>query len=506
MQSTGVYWLPVYEILTERGFRVFLVNAGHTKNLPGRKSDVQECQWLMKLHTYGLLNDSFRPTEEICVLRTYWRQRDEHVKAASATVQRMQKVLTEMNVQIANVISDISGVTGMAILDAILNQERDIYREYHKRIGECDEAIQAHLKKMEDKSDPGSKPEMPKAGKRAGGNAPRFDLRSELYRISGIDLTRIDGINVMNAQTIIAEIGLDMSRWPSEAHFASWLGLRPDNKITGGKVYRRGSRHVENRAATAFRMAATSLWRSKTYLGAKFKRLRAQLGAPKAITAMAHNLARLVYRMLKYGQEYVDQGTEFYQQQYQQQQIKWMQKRAMELGLVISLAPGETQWKQGLPLLRLQRERIYQNQGVFDLVSPNMFAGSILDLEPDTVYEARFVMSDPDGFVEQSEKSVTKTVTVRTRPEPKPYSGGRVFHVYPTGYKGTKIEPAFDAVMCAYNYYCGGGDTVTAGRPRVKAGDTILVHAGLYKFHAEYYTGDRSINATTPFEGTNYFI
>src|SRR5258708_4141659 len=165
---------------------------------------------------------------------------------------------------------------------------------------------------------------------------------------------------------------------------------------------------------------------------------------------------------------------------------------------------GETQWKQALPLLRLQGERIYQNQGVFDVVSPNMFAGSILDLEPDTEYDARFVMSDPDGFLGQSVKTVTKTVTVRTRPEPKPYAGGRVFHVYPNGYKGTKIEPAFDAVMCAYNYYCGGGDTVTAGRPRVKAGDTILVHAGLYKYHPEYYTGDRSINATTPFEGTYY--
>lgn len=379
MQSTGVYWLPVYEVLTERGLRVFLVNATHTRNLPGRKSDVQECQWLMKLHTYGLLNNSFRPTEEICVLRTYWRQRDDHVKAASASIHRMQKVLTEMNVQIANVISDISGVTGMAILNAmiegerdryklaelahpriqasreeiakslegnwrpellfVLRQERDIYRQYQNRIGECDEAIQAHLKTMEDRAEPASRPETPKPGKRAGGNAPQFDLRSELYRISGIDLTRIDGINVMTAQTILAEVGLDMSRWRTEAHFASWLGLCPDNKITGGKIYQRGSRHVENRAATALRMAATSLWRSKTYLGAKFKRLRAHLGAPKAITAMAHSLARLVYRMLRYGQQYVDKGMHFYQQRYQQQQINWLQKKARDLGLVLTLAP-----------------------------------------------------------------------------------------------------------------------------------------------------------------------
>jgi hypothetical protein len=165
---------------------------------------------------------------------------------------------------------------------------------------------------------------------------------------------------------------------------------------------------------------------------------------------------------------------------------------------------GETQWKQALPLLRLHGERIYQSQGVFDVVSPNMFAGSILDLEPNTAYVARFVMSDPEGFQGQNVKSVTKTVTVRTRPEPMPNSAGRVFHVYPPDYKGPKIEPAFDALMCAYNYYCGGGDTVTAGRPRVKAGDTILVHAGTYKYHPEFYTGDRTINATTPFEGTYY--
>src|SRR6202163_4190631 len=165
---------------------------------------------------------------------------------------------------------------------------------------------------------------------------------------------------------------------------------------------------------------------------------------------------------------------------------------------------GDTQWKQALPLLRLHSERIYQNQGVFDVISPNMSAESILDLEPNTAYEARFVMSDPDGFQGQSMKSVTKTVTVRTRPEPIPYSGGRVFHVYPPAYKGTRTEPAFDGLMCAYNYYCGGGDTVTAGRPRVKPGDMILMHAGTYKYDPEFYTGDRSINATTPVEGTYY--
>jgi transposase len=380
MQSTGVYWLPVYEILAEAGFRVFLVNARHTKNLPGRKTDVQECQWLLQLHTFGLLNDSFRPPEEICILRAYWRQRSEHVAAASACIQRMQKVLTEMNVQLANVISDISGLTGMAIIQAILAGERDrykladladariqasreeiakslegnwrpellfllrqqlkLYQTYQAQIAECDEALAAHLRTFEDKVGPGSAPPPQKPGKRAGGNAPSFNLHRELYRISGTDLTRIDGINVMIAQTIIAEVGVDMNRFPTESHFASFLGLCPDNQITGGKVFRRGTRNVENRAATALRMAASSLWRSKTYLGAKFRRLRTRLGAPKAITAMAHALARLVYRMLKFGEEYVDKGMQYYQEQFRQQEIRAIQAKAKALGLAVTLEPA----------------------------------------------------------------------------------------------------------------------------------------------------------------------
>jgi transposase len=380
MQSTGVYWLPAYEILIEQGLEVFLVNARHTKNLPGRKTDVQECQWLLQLHTFGLLNNSFRPPQEICVLRAYWRQRAEHVASASACIQRMQKVLTEMNVQLANVISDISGLTGLAIIQAILDGERDrykladlahariqatreeiarslegnwrkellfilqqelnLYQIYQQQIAECDTALAAHLQSLDDKAEPGSKLPAAKAGKKAGGNAPTsFDLRRELYRISGTDLTQIDGINIMNAQTIITEVGIDMSRFPSEAHFASFLGLCPDNQITGGKVLRRGTRHVENRAATALRMAATSLWRSKSYLGAKFRRLRARLGAPKAITAMAHMLARLVYRMLRYGEQYVDKGIRYYEEKYREHEIRSIQKKAKDLGLVVTLTP-----------------------------------------------------------------------------------------------------------------------------------------------------------------------
>ncbi len=220
-----------------------------------------------------------------------------------------------------------------------MQQELNLYQTYQQQIAECDTALAAHLQTLEDKVEAGSQPPAAKANKRAGGNAPTsFDLRGELYRISGTDLTQIDGINIMNAQTIIAEVGVDMSRFPSEAHFASFLGLCPDNQITGGKVLRRGTRHVENRAATAFRMAATSLWRSKTYLGAKFRRLRARLGAPKAITAMAHMLARLVYRMLRYGEQYVDKGMKYYEEKYREHEIRSIQKKAKDLGLVLTLS------------------------------------------------------------------------------------------------------------------------------------------------------------------------
>ena len=291
MQSTGVYGIPLYEILEERGFEVYLVNARHTKNLPGRKSDVQESQWLLKLHTYGLLNNSFRPPAEIRVVRTYWRQRAEHVQGAATCVQRMQKALTQMNLQLANVISDLSGLTGQAIIRAIvggqrdprklaelsdprvhasreeiarslegnwrpellfvLQQEVEMYDTYQRRIDECDHRLQKQLASFTD-SVPSRPPEAKPPGKKArpAKNAPQFDLSSELQRIAGIDLTRIDGIDVMVAQTLLTEVGLDMSKWKTEAHFASWLGLCPDNRISGDKVLSRGTRRVVNRAAT----------------------------------------------------------------------------------------------------------------------------------------------------------------------------------------------------------------------------------------------------------------
>jgi transposase len=312
MQSTGVYWIPLYEILEERGFEVYLVNARHTKNLPGRKSDVQESQWLLKLHTYGLLSNSFHPPAEIRVLRTYWRQRAEHVAGAATCILRMQKTLTQMNVQLANVISDISGLTGQTIIRTIVAGERDplklaalsdpriqasqeeiakslqgnwrpellfllqqeveMYDTYQKRIMECDQQLQQQLASFTNTHSVQTSKDKPKAKKPAAKNAPRFDLSSELQRVTGVDLTRIDGIDVMVAQTLVSEVGLDMSRWKTESHFASWLGLSPDNRISGDKVLARGTRRVVNRAATALRQAANTLMRSRSYLGAQYRR------------------------------------------------------------------------------------------------------------------------------------------------------------------------------------------------------------------------------------------
>src|SRR6516225_413749 len=288
-----------------------------------------------------------------------------------------------MNLQLANVISDISGLTGQAILRAIVAGERDpgklaefrdpriqasqeeiaksmegtwrpellfvlqqqlkMYDAYQRRIVECDQQLQKHLASLVDSLAPQSpQPSEGKRGKKAkpAKNAPRFDLSRELQRITGVDLTRIDGIDVMIAQTLLSEVGVDMSRWKTEAHFASWLGLCPDNRVSGDKVLRRGTRHVVNRAANALRQAANALIRSRSYLGAQYRRLRTKLGAPKAITAMAHRLARLVYRMLKYGQAYVDKGSQYYEERFRQQQIQLLRKRAAKLGLQLVETPA----------------------------------------------------------------------------------------------------------------------------------------------------------------------
>ena len=383
MQSTGVYWIAVYDILEEAGLEVYLVNARETKNLPGRKSDVQESQWLMKLHTYGLLRNSFRPSQEIRTMRTYWRQRIDLVRAAGRHIQRIQKVMTQMNIQLANVLSDVSGITGQAIVKAILTgerdphqlaglrdcrvkaseeeiarslegnwqedllfvlkQEQDGYEFCQKQMAECDQRLQQYLQQREDRSAGANLPEekrKERLRKKKKGNAPQFDLRTELFRTTGTDLTQIDGIDVMTATTILSEAGWDMSKWKTEHHFVSWLRLCPDNKISGDKVIGKGRLPTNNRVTTALTMAASTLRLSNTYLGAQFRRLRTRLGAPIAIKAMAAKLARLVYRMLRYGMQFVDQGAEFYEAQHRKLQINYLKWKAGSLGFQIIEAPA----------------------------------------------------------------------------------------------------------------------------------------------------------------------
>jgi len=378
LQSTGVYWVSVYDILEETGFEVYLVNARETKNLPGRKTDVQESQWLMKLHTYGLLRNSFRPSEEIRTMRTYWRQRNDLVRAAGRHIQRMQKALTQMNIRVANVLSDLSGMTGQAIVKAILAGERDPYelaalrnwrvkaseeeiarslegnwQEEHlfvlrqeqdgyqfclKQIAECDQRLQQYLQQQEDRSHGASLPEekrKERLRKKKKGNTPQFDLRAELFRMTGTDLTQIDGIDVTTAMTILSEAGWDMSKWKTEHHFVSWLRLSPDNRISGGKIIGKGRLPTNNRLTNALRMAASTLRLSNTYLGAQFRRLRTKLGPPVAIKAMAAKLARLVYRMLRYGMQFIDRGAEFYDAQHRSLQINYLKRKAAAFGLQI---------------------------------------------------------------------------------------------------------------------------------------------------------------------------
>src|ERR1700741_5438788 len=383
MQSTGVYWVAAYDIFEQAGLEVYLVNARDTKNLPGRKSDVQESQWLMKLHTYGLLRNSFRPAQEIRTMRTYWRQRNDLVQAAGRHIQRMQKALTQMNVQLANVLSDVSGVTGQTIIKAILagernayklaefrdprvkaskeqiaqslegnwqpdllfvlKQEQDGYELCQKQMAECDRQFTHYLQQREDRSQGASLPEekrKERLRKKKKGNAPRFDLREGLFRLTGTDLTRLDGIYVRTATTVISEAGYDMSKWQTENHFVSWLRLCPDNRISGDRVIGKGRLPTNNPISIALKMAATTLRQSKTYLGAQFRRLRTRLGDPIGIKAMAAKLARLVYRMLRYGMKYVDQGAAFYEAQHRQVQIKQLKWKAAKLGFQIVQAPA----------------------------------------------------------------------------------------------------------------------------------------------------------------------
>jgi transposase len=364
LESTGIYWLSLYEVLEQHGFEVRVVNARHVKNVPGRtKTDVLDCQWIQKLHSFGLLNGSFRPDHQIRELRTYMRLRDNLVVEGTQAIHHMQKALFEMNVQLSNVISDITGESGLRIIEAILAGERnpeqlaalcstrikasrqtvakslhgnwdeallfclktalETYRFSENKIQACDHCIERQLATFEIRIP------LPNA---------RQSLRTQLHQVCGVDLTKIPGIKEQAAQIIISEVGLDMSRWNTEKQFSSFLGLCPNNLITGGKILRRATRKVYNRAADTLRLCAQSLTHSKSALGAKYRRLRARLGAPKAIVAMAHHLARLVYRMLRYGENYVEKGIEHYEQKFRLQRIKWLKKEAKSLNLQLVAA------------------------------------------------------------------------------------------------------------------------------------------------------------------------
>jgi transposase len=377
MESTGVYWIPLFQVLEERGFEVRLVDARRVKNVSGRKTDVSDCQWLQQLHTYGLLNSAFRPDNETCVLRSYMRQRDALVIQAGQHIQHMQKALELMNVKLTEVLADVTGVTGMAIIDDILAGNRDpmalakhrhtrckhdeptiaraltghyrdehvfalrqavaLYRQCQTLIGECDAEIERFLE-QHGPEDGGDVPPPARSIVRSK-NALGFDAHGHLFRLTGVDLTAIPGLSTASVLTLLAETGLDMERWRSAKAFASWLGLCPNNRISGGKVLSSKSRACVNRAARVFRMAAYGLHHAKSAIGAYYRRMRGKLGAPKAITATAHKLARLFYSMLKTKRSFGDIGQDAYEREYAQRRIKGLAKAAGQLGF--QLVPKE---------------------------------------------------------------------------------------------------------------------------------------------------------------------
>jgi transposase len=377
LESTGVYWIPLYEILEQHGLEVKLVDARQAKNLPGRKSDVLDCQWLQKLHTYGLLAGAFRPPEQVCVVRGYVRQREMLVQSSSMTIQHMQKALQQMNLLLHNVVSDITGVTGLKILKAIIAGERDakklahhrdrrcahsaatiakslvgnyreehlfalrqavsLYETYQEKIAECEAALVKYLEGL-----PSHTAEEPPTGDRPVRKRDRLragvDVRSQLYRQAGVDLFRLPALGADHLLMLAGEVGFDMTPWPSQKHFTSWLALCPGTKKSNGKVLSRRTKRSANRAAHTFRLAAATLARSKTALGAFYRRIRARVGAPQAVTATARKLAELYYSLLKHGEEYVEYGQEAYEQKYRERRLQNIQKQALELGYHLTLA------------------------------------------------------------------------------------------------------------------------------------------------------------------------
>ena len=384
LESTGVYWIAVHEVLEARGLEVVLVNARHVHNVRGRKTDVKDCQWLQELHSVGLLRASFRPTAEIVTLRSYMRHRQTLIEAGATCIHRMQKALTQMNLQLHHVLSDLTGVTGIAIVRDILAGVRDPYAlavhrnrrckastqeiaaaltghyraehlfvlrqnfeafQFHQRqIADCDTAIEAQLASLAQTRPPTSS-ELPAARARCkpSKNEPRLELRAPLHRITGgADLSQLDGIGPYGALQLIAEIGTDMSRWATEKHFTAWLTLAPNNKISGGRLLSSKTQPSANRAAAVLRRAAMSLTRSATALGAYYRRMAYRLGQPKAITATARKLAVRVYRVLRGDIVYHDPGATAYDQLYRTRLINSLRRRAKDFGLsLINLETGE---------------------------------------------------------------------------------------------------------------------------------------------------------------------
>ena len=373
MESTGVYWIPLYEVLENRGFKMFLVSPKHLKSVPGRKSDVADCQWLQELHTFGLLSGAFRPEDQEVVLRSYMRQRAMLVGYASKHIQHMQKALTQMNVLVHHAVSDITGATGMRIIRAILEGERDprklaglrdagckkdeatmakalegnwreehlfalrqaveLYETYREKIAACDARILAQVQTLEDRSEGSDSTSPAPQDHPPRKNELAFDAAKEVYRMTGVDLTKITAIGAHTALEVVSEMGTDVAHWPTEKHFTSWLGLAPHNRISGGKLLRsRRTVPNANRIAQALRVAAHTLHHSHSYLGAYYRRLAARIGKTKAIQATARKLAVMIYRALKYGTDHVERGEAYYERTYQDRLLKSLKHRAGDLG------------------------------------------------------------------------------------------------------------------------------------------------------------------------------
>ena len=379
MESTGVYWIPAYEMLEQRGFEVVLVNARDAKHVPGRKTDVSDAQWLRRLHEYGLLRGSFRPKGELAALRAYLRQRERLLDYSASHIQHMQKALMQMNVQLHHVVTDMTGETGMRIIRAVVTGERDpavlathrdrrchaseaeiaaalagnwreehvfargqaleLYDAYHAKVVECDLRIEGVLRRLRAAA---AKPvrRLPPARHRdKTANAPTFDARAALHAVLGVDLTQIHGLGPSLALKLIGECGTDLSAWPNAKHFTSWLCLAPANKISGGKVLSTRTRRSGSRAAALLRLAAVTVGRTQTALGAFYRRLSARVGKAKAVTATARKIATLFYNTLRHGIDYADPGASYYEDRYRARVLANLRRRAKSLGYTLHEMP-----------------------------------------------------------------------------------------------------------------------------------------------------------------------